>query len=590
MRFPSIDLLAARAAAVLRRFPLTILVATVAAAAGIAAIDGDREHIWTRLAFVAALGLPATIGLTLLGEVRGWRAPARLAAPALAIVLLALFFFAWPGMEEKHDAIRYLQLSAALHLAVAFLPFLGAADSNAFWQYNRRLFLGFLRAGVFSAVLFVGIAIALAALDKLFGVEIESETYARIWMVVALVVNTWIFLASVPEDVPALAADTEYPRALKVFTQYILTPLAFTYLVLLLAYLVKLVGGAEWPSGWIGWLVASVAVTGLLGFLLVHPLRTDPEEGWIRIYARWLFVGLVPAAVMLLVAFAKRIAPYGLTEPRVLGVVLGVWLLGIALWFTVRPGASIRTIPVSLSVILLLTLFGPVSLTSISLGSQSRRLADNLATAATSDSAAREASAALRFLLDHEAAGAIESAVGKPLPPVDWDSLPRYGERRDSLGSRIMALAGARYTEEYRSTGETGGFYMNADRGGAVQVSGFDWMVPISSNMMGPRDSTRPSTVAVPPAGADSIAATYDSAGIARLVIGTDTLSFDLGTLARRYVDSIPLRGAIAAAKLQLDTTVGTRRARLAIEGMGGTRMGPSLRVEHWNGWLLVGR
>ena len=37
----------------------------------------------------------------------------------------------------------------------AFLPWLGTPETNAFWQYNRRLFLGFLRAGVFSAVLFI---------------------------------------------------------------------------------------------------------------------------------------------------------------------------------------------------------------------------------------------------------------------------------------------------------------------------------------------------------------------------------------------------------------------------------------------------
>ena len=45
---------------------------------------------------------------------------------------------------------------------------------------------------------------------------------------------------------------------------------------------------------------------------------------------------------MLLVAFWKRILPYGLTEPRLLGVVLGLWLLGIALltWRRLRPAAA----------------------------------------------------------------------------------------------------------------------------------------------------------------------------------------------------------------------------------------------------------
>ena len=213
------------------------------------------------------------------------------AAILAVLAVLAGFYWVWPGLDRRHEAIRYFQLSAALHLGVAFLPFLGAAESVAFWQYNRRLFLGFLRAVVFSAVLFVGIAIALGALDQLFGVDIDGETYLRIWFIIAFVVNTWIFLAAVPEDLAALGNETDYPRGLKVFAQYILTPLAFTYLIILLAYLVKIVAGGEWPSGWIGWLVASVSVTGILGYLLVHPLRSDPEEGWIRTYARWLFVG-----------------------------------------------------------------------------------------------------------------------------------------------------------------------------------------------------------------------------------------------------------------------------------------------------------
>ena len=308
MRFPSIDVLAVRARDVLRRFPWTLLAAFAAAIAGIiATADGADEDLWARIAVVAALGIPASIAVTLwraAGEGTGSPAdPVRRGrgretiAQLVVIALLVLFGFYWPGPQEKHHAIRYLQLSAALHLSVAFVPYLGAPESVGFWQYNRRLFLGFLRAAVFSAVLFIGLAIALAALDKLFGVDVEPEAYFRIWLVVALVVNTWIFLATIPEDLEALAGDPEYPKALKIFSQYILTPLAFTYLVILLAYLVKIVAGAEWPSGWIGWLVTSVAVTGLLGFLLVHPLRADPDEGWIRVYARWMFIGLIPAAI-----------------------------------------------------------------------------------------------------------------------------------------------------------------------------------------------------------------------------------------------------------------------------------------------------
>jgi hypothetical protein len=288
----------------------------VAAFAAINAVRGPSMEYWARLAMVAALGLPLLTALTLFVEQRGWTGIGRTALLAGGVLLLAGFYQVWPGPEETYQAIRYFQLSAALHLLVAFLPFLGRFQRDVFWQYNRRLFEAILRAVLFSGVLFLGLVIALAALDKLFGVDVPGETYARLWFVMALVANTWIFLGGVPDDLPALANDTDYPKGLKVLSQYILTPLVTIYLVLLTAYILKILITGDWPSGWIGYLVASVAVVGLLAFLLVAPLRDREGEGWIRTFSRWLFIGLMPAAVMFLLALWKRIDPYGLTELR----------------------------------------------------------------------------------------------------------------------------------------------------------------------------------------------------------------------------------------------------------------------------------
>jgi Domain of unknown function (DUF4153) len=381
----------------------------------------------------------------------------------------------------------------------------------------------------------------------------------------------------VPERLRELEHDRDYPRALKIFSQYILTPLAFTYLVILLAYLVKIVAGGEWPSGWIGWLVASVAVTGLLGFLLVHPLRADPAEGWIRTYARWLFVGLIPAAMMLLVAFWKRILPYGLTEPRLLGIVLGLWLLGIAVLFTVRSAASIRVIPVTLAAVLLLTLSGPFSLTRVSVNSQARRLARMLQSSGPSDVRAREASAALRFLMDHNAGEPIAKAAGREVPPVDWASIPRYGTERDSVARMVMELAGSRYVPEYAYQPD-GWFHLNG--GGPIEVRGYAWAIPVSAN-----DATRhvldDDTVQVVSEGTRT--------GTVRVRAGRDTLWFDLSPAINRYVDTVPLRTGMPVERIEVEAAGGARRAALVLTNLSGQRSGDSLATVHWGGTLLLG-
>lgn len=578
MRFPSLSILAERATGVLRRFPWTMGIACAAAIAAVRLVHGSDAENSARIAMVAALGIPLSVALTLWAEEHARSVALGHALNAAGVVVLVGFYFIWPGGPAKHDLIRYFQLSAAIHLAVACVPFIGVTETAAFWQYNRRLFLGFLRAAIFSVVLYLGLAIALVALDRLFGVKVEYEAYGDLLVITALVFNTWIFLGSVPKGLAALADDAEYPKVLKVFSQYILTPLVFVYLVILLAYLVKILVGGEWPSGWIGWLVTSVAVAGFLGFLLVHPLRDDEGEGWIRIYARWLFIGLIPAAVVLLLAFWKRIEPYGLTEPRVLGVLLACWLLVMALVYTVRPATGIKVIPVSLVVLLLVVLYGPVSATRLSVRSQQERL-QFLAGDPNAPDRAEEASAALRFLMDHRASGAIAMALGTELPEVDWDSLPQRGTLQDSIAARILGPLGIRYTPRFTWNQTEGPFYLTAGGEGETEVAGYQWLIPLTSTDSQPRilysDTLRPRF--------------NRETGVLWVTTTSGTLVFDIRGLVQDIsLDTMNTRGTIPARLLRVESSTSSRGGSLLLRHVGGDRLGDTVTVNHWSGDLLL--
>jgi hypothetical protein len=551
-----------------------------AGAAIMATNDTGSNDQWLRMAAVASLGLALSVALTLLAEERSWKPLRTAALNAAGVAVLVLFYFNWPGPDYKHQVIRYFQLSAGLHLLVATLPFVGRRETNAFWQYNRRLFLGFLRATIFSFVLFVGLVIALVALDKLFGVAVPSELYSRLYLVVVFVINTGIFLAAVPRNLAQLADDVSYPRVLKVFAQYILTPLVFVYLLMLLAYLVKILAGGQWPSGWIGWLVTSVAIAGLLGFLLAHPLRTEAGEGWIRTYARWLFIGLIPAAVVLLAAFWKRVLPYGLTELRLLGILLALWLLGIAVSYTVRPNAGIRRIPVTLGALLLITLYGPISATNLSLSSQTRRLTRLVAAHRTGEATEFEASAALRFLLDHGARRQIAAAIPAQLPSVPWDSLPKNRQAREDAATRIFAAAGIPYVGEY-AAGREKQLYLYARQQPVTPISGYDWMLDVSMHQMNPLSLS-----------GDTVHVRFDSTSdIYSVRIGRDTLAFDVGRFARGMVnDPYSGRGDVPPERMRIDQATARLRGMLALRSLSGTRTRDSLNIDRWQGTLFLGK
>ena len=578
MRFPSVTALTERAWIVALRFPWTLAAGALAAAAACVAVDdrGPEAERWTRIAMTAMLAVPLSAAVSLAGERRGWSRAASIALQLAGIALLALFYAGWPGPREQWEMLRYLQLSAALHLLVAVLPFIRGPETGAFWEFNRQLFLAFLRAAVFSAVLFVGLAIALAALDKLFGVDMPSRLYGRLWFVIALLGNTWIFLAGLPDDVAMRENAADYPRALKIFTQFILTPLVGVYLVILTAYLAKILVTRQWPSGWIGWLVGSVAVSGILGFLLVDPLRRARDEGWIGLYARWLFIGLMPAAVMLLLALGKRIGPYGLTELRVVALALGVWLFTVAVVYTVRPQSGIRLIPLSLAAVLAVLMAGPISATRLSVRSQTHRLNQLLAAVGkgmaqdSSPELRQELGGATRYLVERHASRPLEQAFGIRVPA----DTGRLAGQADSTAARLLATRSIGYLPPERSRR----FYQAQSRPRSLPVStaGWQWLVEVSSSDTG--------TVMV---GGDSLHYAADSMRTVLTVTGRggDTLRFELAAAARA-IGAQPARPPVWTAEPFVIPAESARfRGLLALESLYGAGDG---KISNWSAQLLL--
>ncbi len=432
MRLPSLQIALEGARSAVARFPLVIASALLAALAAILGIDSDDGRMWARWFVSASLGLPLFFALALFAERRTRRVAVGAWARLLGILGLGVFFFAWPRWSDPIALTRYFQLSIGFHLLAAFLPYAGLDEDSGFWQYNRALFLRFLTAGIYSAVLFVGLAIALAALDNLLGVSVEEESYFRLFAFIGLVFNTWFFTAGVPKDLGALQRVTDYPRGLRVFAQFVLVPLVVVYLTIVTAYIVRILVTRVWPSGWIGYLVSALAALGILALLLVHPERERSDQRWIEVYARWFYVGLFPSIVMLLLAIWKRIDQYGVTEHRYLLTVLALWLAGIAFFYSLTRSRNIRIIPTTLALLAFLTFAGPWSAYAVSRASQRERLEGLLARAGVLvDGTARATTAAvpaedreqmtavLRYLVEKHGTGSIDPWFEGRLAEID---------------------------------------------------------------------------------------------------------------------------------------------------------------------------
>lgn len=329
------------------------------------------DSFYTRVMLTANLGLLLSLAATLFAESKGTK---QWALRALAALLGCGLLFIFGRQLHIIDTVRFLLLSLAFHLLVAFAAFTAKGQLQGFWQFNKTLFLRFLTGGLYSGVLYLGLAAAIGASTFLFNLNIHDKTYGTLFACIAGVFNTSFFLAGVPADVAALESDDTYPKALKVFTQYVLIPLASVYVIILLAYEVKILIQWNLPKGLVSNLILGYAVFGILSILLVYPLRNREENKWIKTYSRSFYFLLIPLIILLFLAIASRIVPYGITEMRYFLIVLALWLVFITAYFLLSRKQNIKVIPISLCLVALLSVYGPQSAFSVSGYSQRHML------------------------------------------------------------------------------------------------------------------------------------------------------------------------------------------------------------------------
>lgn len=377
MKFPSLKNLVQSAANTVKQYPLETLFAltgTIAATVEIELRQINRvsENWCMRTVMIANLGFLLSLSTTLYTQSKGWKTAKMVLAKIAAAAIAILFIFIINPPERQADYTRFFLLSLAFHLMVSFAAFTGKGHVQGFWQFNKTLFLRFLASMLYGVVLFAGLAAAIGATNFLFNFKFEWDTYQILWVWITGMFTTTFFLAGIPTDTAVLNEDESYPKGLKVFTQYVLIPLSTVYVLILLAYEIKILIEWKLPKGLVSNLILGYAVFGILSLLLVYPIREQNENKWLKTYTRSFYFLLIPLQVLLFVAVGTRVFSYGVTEFRYFLIALALWLLFISLYFLLFKKQNIKIIPISLCVLTLFSIYGPQSAFTISMYSQRR--------------------------------------------------------------------------------------------------------------------------------------------------------------------------------------------------------------------------
>jgi hypothetical protein len=493
--------------------------------------------------------------------------------------------------------IRHWMLLAGVHLLVAFVPFFKKGEVNGFWHFNKVLFLRSLTAALFSAVLWAGLAIALAAVSHLFDVTIKSERYLELWIFIAGIFNTWFFLSNLPENIDLLEYETTYPKGLKIFTQYVLIPLVVIYVLILYAYIVKIVVEWNWPKGWVANLVLGFSVTGIFSLLLVHPIRDRIENVWIKRFSRWYYIAEVPLVVVLLMAIWRRVSEYGITENRYVVLLLGVWLAAVVLYFLMSKNPSIKLIPASLCLGAFLLSFGPWGVFQISEKSQLHRLEMALADAGllkneailkgqgqTTYDQSQEISSIIRYLYNTHGLNSIQRWFSVRLDTIGGASATeKSGEKVPKLV--VTELMGVDYIPEWQTKKNIVQRY-TARQPSTYDVRGFERLFR-GVNLQGHDASSKPSTF---PFGTGKLLQGKLTLTLSRGENPPDSLALDLTPLVRTLSEQFKNPNEIPGEVMMVEGKGEKARVRLYLSWILAQSDKDSVKISMFDGDLLVGR
>ncbi|NQT49624.1 DUF4153 domain-containing protein [Candidatus Kuenenbacteria bacterium] len=358
------------------RFPLVSLSSLFGTILGVCWVLFEYEYpVMMKLFLLCLLGILLFLAIALFLEQQNWKLWQKWLVRATGIVFLGLYYFILPGVnndELTRDVARYMILFGCFCLSVLFIGYLTKNNDEYFWHFVKNLAIMFVITGAISGFVFGALSIALLAVSKLFVFNLSENIFFTIWIILVVFAAVHFFLLFVPKKIRSLAEKSEPPVWIKAIGKYLLVPIVCLYFLIVYVYSIKILFTGEWPKGIVASLIIGFSIFGIITCLIIWAYKNKSK--WLRIFYRALFIAIVPLTGILFWAIKIRINDYGVTERRYLVVLMGIWLLGIGLLFAIWKKASIKIIPISICVILILSLFGPWGMFEISKNSQLNQL------------------------------------------------------------------------------------------------------------------------------------------------------------------------------------------------------------------------
>lgn len=361
----------------LTRFPITIGISTLLAISliyfneNVDIMAMDTQDNLIRFNMMLGIGILLSLCIDLLKEnFFGGNKRRTILSYLFGLLILVLYYL---FLLEDFDFVsmtRYAGIIIFLIIAYFYIPAIGNKDRN--YEYRViDIFGNFFETVIYSLVILFGIFAIFITIDNLFDVDINYKYYLYVFIITFFMFAVSFFLSKQP-IVGEFFDQKKFSQSMKILLTYIVIPLITIYTIILYVYFAKILITWEWPKGLVSHLVIWYTGVSIGVIFLITPLI---ETDKISRYFKTLFPKFVlPVLLMMFLSIGQRIYQYGFTENRYYILVLGLWITFIMIYFSIKRPLKNVIIPITLSIIAINSVLGPLSSYSISKFSQNRRL------------------------------------------------------------------------------------------------------------------------------------------------------------------------------------------------------------------------
>ena len=220
----------------------------------------------------------------------------------------------------------------------------------------------------FALVLFLGFSAIIGTVDVLL-VNLSHTLYIHAFVFSSAVFGVIFFVSRLKGKDESLE-NYSLPKIVEVLICYILIPLILIYTTILYLYFAKIIFTLKMPKGVVSHLVLWYTAFSLFIIIMVTPITF--KNKFAKFYKKFFPMISVPLILLALFSINERIFQYGITENRYLVVILVIWLLFNMILYIVKN--DVKWVLISYIFAILIAVFSPFNLVTVSINSQNKRL------------------------------------------------------------------------------------------------------------------------------------------------------------------------------------------------------------------------